>query len=192
MSYEHSLDGRIVVFSDEESYLRCRLEYVDYASQFADDQDHLSFYSYIESHRDDFADWDVENIMQPDDPYTHTLNFSFDPDGDISIDESANSIVGLDSGPVSIANISYAASIEAATSNEMSSQTVTGSDGTILYTTLVPNSAVTTNLNNGWVRTTANYSCSTDSPEMQAKRLKEEEERERLNQFNRFDILDFD
>lgn len=190
MSYEHSLDGRIVVFSDEESYLRCRLEYVDYANQFADDQDHLSFYGYIEEFRDGYQDWHVENVMQPDDPYTHTLNFSFDPDGDIAIDEDANSIVGLDSGPVTIANISYTA--DAAISNDMSSQTVTGSDGTILYTTLVPNSSVTTNLNNGWVRKTANYSCSTDSPEMQAKRLKEEEERERLNQFNRFDILDFD
>jgi len=194
MSYEHSLsDGKMVRFPDEENYLKCKIGYLEYANQFTDGEDHLSFYGYIDSHKDDLMDWHVEDILLPNEPYTHSMSFSFDATGDLVMDENINSIVGLDGhqNPFTIANISYTTDADPAASNDMSNELVMDADGTVLYSTLIPNTSETTNLNNGWVRTNATYSCSTESPEQKDKRLKEEEERKRSNQFNRFDILDF-
>lgn len=178
MSYEHNLNGKIVVFSDEENYLKCRLEYLEYKKDFVHNEDHLSFLGYIESdYQDPDVTWVVENIMEPDDVYVS--NFT------ISLDSSENSDLSENLNFNEMAVIHYTQDTDTSSSNSMTSHNIVDNNGTVLYTTLIPGSASTTDLNNGWIRTNATYSTSTDTPRQQR-------EKKEKNKYNRFDILDFD
>lgn len=172
MSYEHNLNGKIVVFSDEENYLKCRLEYLEYKKDFVHNEDHLSFLGYIENLALADVPWVVENIMEPDDEYVSLHDhFSIDLSQQTDFNE-----MGV---------IHYAQSTDTSSSNLITSGSIVDSEGIVIYTTIIPDSTSTTDLNNGWIRTNATYSTSTDTPEQQR------EKREK-NKYNRFDILDFD
>lgn len=175
MSYEHNLDGKIVVFPDEENYLKCRSQYLEYKKVSGDDS---SFLGYI-MQKPGYApiDWVVENIMEPDDVYVS--NFT------ISLDSSENSDLSENLNFNEMAVIHYTQDTDTSSSNSITSHNIVDNNGTVLYTTLIPGTASTIDLNNGWIRTNATYSTSTDTPE-------EQEKKREKNKYNRFDILDFD
>ncbi len=171
MSYEHNFDEKIVVFPDEENYLKCKLAYLEYEKGFEESETHFSFLEYIQgSWQSNLMGWVVEEIKDNDTAF-QTYTFSVD------WSDSAND--------------SWSSSSYTNTTTE-SSQSVVGDDGTIvgfngetLYTTLVLGSTNTTDLHNGWIRTDSTHRYSTDTPEEQEKKRKK-------NEFDRFDILDFD
>ena len=167
MSYEHNFDGKIVVFPDEENYLKCKLQYLEYEKGFGEDEDHLSFEGYIDANcvTGSMTNWTIEG-MQDNATQTQIYTFSIDMANDGSTDTwSRTSYTNTVSDPFG--------------DNEL--QTITGPDEEILYTTLVPNSSNVTDLKNGWIRTDSVYRSSTDTPE-------EKEKKRMKNDIDRFDI----
>ena len=188
MGYERYVNNVKVVFTDEESYLRCRLNYLDYVKQFAEGEDYLSFITFVKDRFDDPAiDWEIENIDDQSIPQSNTNTFTFqlDPSGELS----EGCIINIDSNPIGIATDYNPNSQTASVSLSNGLYMGVDGDGQLLYTTYVPGTEPTANLNNGWVKTSKTYELSTEHPKEREKRLKEEQER---NKFNRFDILDFD
>lgn len=166
MSYEHNFGGKIVVFPDEENYLKCKLQYLEYKKGFGEDQDYFSFLGYIESFDEGEASWVVEEIRDDVDVQSYTLS--------------------IDTANDQWSSISYT-NIAAGGSQSLigADGTIIGFDGTTYYTTLMSNSTNVTDLKNGWTRTDAVYRSSTDTP-------KEQEKKRKRDEYDRFDILDFD
>ena len=66
MSYNHYLNGKIIVFLDEENYLKCRLKYLEYLKSVSENMNQMCLYEYIERYISDTTlDWTVENIIEP-------------------------------------------------------------------------------------------------------------------------------
>jgi hypothetical protein len=184
MGYERVINNTTVIFVAEEDYLKCRLGYINYTKEIPVGHDYLPFIDFIKNEVDNPAvDWDIESIDDSPVQQSNTLTFQLDPSGELS----EGCIVNIDSNPIGIAT-NYDPNSQIA-SVSLSSGMYVGADGQILYTTYAPGTEQVDNLNNGWTRTTRTYDLSTDSPDVRNKKLEEEKKR---NEFNRFDIIDFD
>ena len=176
MSYEIYLEGKIIVFKDEEGYYNARLHYLDYCKKLPEGDPPVSFFSMLLSNENntDFTDrYGVEEIKDAPPEVNGGMNTyeSMSQDNDMWTIAYENSI-----GTGSLSN-TFNASINVYVNGDYQE--------TPPY--FIGNSTVT-NLNNGWVKTEGLV--STESPEAKEKRLKEEEVKKEKNKFNRFDIME--